>query len=296
MTTKASVIQIQQVSLSFPRFQLGPIDLSIEEGYVHALIGSNGAGKSTLLQTIMGLIIPDQGQISIFGMNYPHAEKEIKEQISYIPPEYLGPERWSAQKLANFYHKWYPNWDQQYFISLLEQFEISDREPYINLSTGSKRKLLFSLALACHTKLLLLDEPTNGYDFISRQIFYEQLLNWIQDGDRTAVIATHSSEEINKVADYITLMDRGMILGTFEKDTLIEQWRTIWLQKPLESTEDIPNIIRLDQSAPTSCLISSNAEKTLQALQTKNIPILKVTAMAIEDIITEITRKHRLIK
>ncbi|SFJ37868.1 ABC-2 type transport system ATP-binding protein [Thermoflavimicrobium dichotomicum] len=170
----------------------------------------------------MGLVLPDQGHISVFDMAYPKQEKEIKQQISYVPPNYLGPERWTAKKLALFYKQWYPNWNDRTFASLLHQFAIPERTAYKDLSTGNQRKLLFSLAVSCHTRLMLLDEPTNGYDFMSKQIFYDQIDEWMQNGDRTILIATHSAEEIHKIADHITLMDGGIMIGTFEKDTLID--------------------------------------------------------------------------
>ncbi len=286
-------IQLEQIAKSFSSFHLGPLDLSLETGYIHAIVGSNGAGKSTLFRIILGQITPDQGTVTVLGLNHPQEEKKIREQIGYVPSEYLGPERWNARKLEKFYRLWYPHWDQQKFESLISQFEINKTIAYQKLSTGNQRKLLFSLAVSCQTTLLLLDEPTNGYDFMSRQIFYDELTDFMQANGRTVVIATHSTEEINKIVDFITLIDQGQIIGTFEKDSLTEQWKKIWLKNPIEKGNDFPAVVRVDQHQP-NLLITSNVQQTTAALQANGDAILQVHSMSIEEIVMEITEQHRL--
>jgi ABC-2 type transport system ATP-binding protein len=285
-------IQLDQIAKSFSSFNLGPIDLSLETGYIHAIIGSNGAGKSTLFRIILGQITPDQGKVTVLGLNHPQQEKEIREQIGYVPSEYLGPERWNARKLAKFYRLWYPHWDQKKFEALINKFEVNKTISYQKLSAGNRRKLLFSLAVSCQTPLLLLDEPTNGYDFKSRQTFYDELTQFMQSNGRTVVIATHSTEEINKIADFITLIDQGQIIGTFEKDSLTEQWKKIWLKSPTDNGNKLPAVVRIDKQQP-NLLITSNVQETTAALQANGDAILQIHSMSIEEIVMEITEQHR---
>ena len=85
MTDKRPVISLRDVRKSYGAFELGPIDLDIQRGYVVAIVGPNGGGKSTLMGMLMNLIQPTSGEISLFGGAYPEDEVAIKRRIGYAP-------------------------------------------------------------------------------------------------------------------------------------------------------------------------------------------------------------------
>ena len=83
--TGTPVISLKDVRKSYGNFELGPVDLAIEPGYVVAVVGPNGGGKSTLIRVLMNLIQPDSGELELFGGTYPDDEVEIKRRIGYVP-------------------------------------------------------------------------------------------------------------------------------------------------------------------------------------------------------------------
>ena len=91
MMTEQAVISLEDVSKSYGNFTLGPIDLEIEPGRIVAVLGPNGADKSTLFGILMGLIRPNSGNVSLFGLSHPQDEVEIKRRIGYVCLLYTSP-------------------------------------------------------------------------------------------------------------------------------------------------------------------------------------------------------------
>ncbi len=87
---ESPILSLSGISKKMENFQIGPVDIQLEPGYVYTLVGPNGAGKSTLFRLIMNLIQPDQGNLTIFGHTYPEYEKSIKQRIGYIPEHTIG--------------------------------------------------------------------------------------------------------------------------------------------------------------------------------------------------------------
>src|SRR5215218_7702888 len=225
--TDHPVISLRDVRKSYGDFELGPVNLEIEPGYIVAIVGPNGGGKSTLFGMLMNLIQPDSGEVSVFGLAYPEDEVEIKQKIGYVPERPVGHDEMSARALDEFVSYWYPRWDQGLYQDLLLRSEIDPDKRFGELSKGMQRRLSFALALASGPELLLLDEPTAGVDPFARREILEDLLRFMHDGhhgahdgERTLFFATHVMEEARRIADYVVLIADGVFLGPYEKGVL----------------------------------------------------------------------------
>ena len=106
--TGTPVISLKDVRKSYGNFELGPVDLALEPGYVVAVVGPNGGGKSTLIRALMNLIQPDSGELELFGGTYPDDEVEIKRRIGYVPELSLGHDEIGAKALGEFVSRFYP--------------------------------------------------------------------------------------------------------------------------------------------------------------------------------------------
>src|SRR5215210_291570 len=106
--TGTPVISLRGVRKSCGSFELGPVDLTVEPGYVVAVVGPNGGGKSTLIRMLMNLIQPDSGDLEIFGGTYPEDEIAIKRRIGYAPERSVGHDEMSANSLGEFVSRFYP--------------------------------------------------------------------------------------------------------------------------------------------------------------------------------------------
>lgn len=227
-------LEIHSVKKKIEDFMLGPIELTLETGTVTALVGNNGAGKSTLLKMIMQMARQDTGEIIVFGSNTNQEDEAWKKQIAYQPQTLVACDSFTGNELLRLFSRWYPNWDQELFEEMIGTFEISLNKKYGKMSQGNQQKLLAALTLAKNAKLLILDEPTASMDILSKKRYMDFLIKWMEREGKTILISTHQMEDIRKLADYLVFINRGKLIGHFEKDQLGQQYKRFWL------TEDLP--------------------------------------------------------
>src|SRR5699024_7973615 len=171
-----------------------------------------------------------------------------KERIGYAGGRlYEAFDHLTISKLAELISHWYPNWDVVYYETLLERYQINPKEKYANCSDGTKKKIEFVFALTRHPELLLLDEPTANVDMLSQQKMQEDLINYMEKGDNTIVIATHSQEEIKQSCDYICFLKNGQIEGIYEKDDIQNRWARLWLLELPSSVKNDPSVWMVEE-------------------------------------------------
>src|SRR5699024_3893666 len=247
-------------------FTLGPIDMQIEAGTITALVGDNGSGKSTLFKMIMNLVNPTEGSIQLLDIPV-NGENEIwKKSIAYQPQTPIGYDAFTGNDLQHLISSWYPNWDQRKFTQLIQDLQIPLNKKFGTLSQGEQQKLSFALTLPTNTDILLLDEPTSFMDIPSKQILMDILIEWMEVGNRSILFASHQVEDIQKLADYIVLLQKGNCVASMEKDTLLASYRKYWLQEPVPFPH-VPGEMTRNHNA----LISNQPEETEAFLQEKQI-------------------------
>ncbi|HEX7170777.1 MAG TPA: ABC transporter ATP-binding protein [Rubrobacter sp.] len=289
---QAPVISLEGVMKSRGDFVLGPVDLAVEPGHVVAVVGPNGSGKSTLFGMLMNLLRPDSGEVALFGGRYPDDEVAIKRRIGYVPERPTGRDDMNAVALGKFVSRWYPRWDRRLYRDLLGRSGIDSGKRFGELSKGMRRRLSFALALATSPELLLLDEPTAGVDPIARCEMLDEILNFVRDdahgGDRTVVFATHVVEEARLIADYVVLLADGKFLGLHEKDDLLENWKTLWVD--VEPEGAVPGIVEVESGSPARIVTNSRRE-TSEALLARNISIVRSRSFDLEGILSHLLRR-----
>jgi ABC-2 type transport system ATP-binding protein len=291
--TRTPVISLQGLRKTYEAFELGPINLDIQPGYVVAIVGPNGGGKSTLMGMLMNLIKPTSGEITLFGGTYPEDEVAVKRRIGYAPERPSGYDGLSPRDLGEFVSRFYPGWDQRLYEDLLADVAIEPEKLFGEFSTGTQRRLTFALALATGSELILLDEPTMGVDPFARRQILEGISRFMTDeryGDRTVVFTTHVMEEVRRIADYVAFLVDGKLLGLFEKDALLEGWRTFWLDREPES--DVPGQVEVESGNPAR-IVSYSPRETEEALCARNIRIVRSGALDLEEILSHLMRRGK---
>ena len=293
---KRPVISLKGVRKTFRNnFELGPMNLTVEPGCIVAVLGPNGGGKSTLIGMLMNLIHPDSGEVSLFGLSHPEDEVAIKQRIGYVPESSVGHDELSAKSLGEFVSYWYPRWDQRLYQDLIERYKVDPDKRFGKLSKGMQRCLAFALALATGGELLLLDEPTVGVDPFARRQMLEDISRFMRDGvndgdGRTVVFATQVMEEVSRLADYVAFLVDGEYLGLHEKDTLLEGWKTLWVDR--EPEEDIPGVVEVEGRSPTR-IVSDSPKETEGTLSAQNIRIVRSGKVDLEEILSHLMRRHK---
>ena len=293
---KTPAISLKGVKKTFRNFELGPVDLTVEPGCIVAVLGPNGSGKSTLFGMLMNLVKPDSGEVSLFGLAYPEDEVAIKQWIGYVPESSVGHDEMSARALGEFVSYWYPRWDQRLYEDLIKRYEVDPDKRYGKLSKGMQRRLVFALAASTGCELLLLDEPTAGLDPFARREMLEDISHFMRDGAhddgdrRTVVFATHVMGEVRRIADYVAFLVDGEYLGLYEKDALLERWKTLWVDREPEG--DIPGVVEVEGGSPTR-MVSDSPEETEGALSAQNIRIVSSGTLDLEEILSHLMRRHK---
>jgi ABC-2 type transport system ATP-binding protein len=283
------VVTIRNAVKSYGTFRLGPVDFEIEPGYIVGVVGPNGSGKTTLFRTLMNLAHPESGEIELFGNRYPEREVEIKQRVGYMPESPIGYEEMSAAALADFVSFWYPNWDQHCYDELLAQAEIPAGKPYEQLSKGMQRRVSFALARASEADLLLLDEPSAGIDPFARREMMDEISSYMKEDGRTVLMATHSMDEVRRLCDYIVLIHDGTYIGMYEKDLLLEQWRTLWIDR--EPPASVSGVVRIDPGTPVR-IVTNNPVETEQELIWEGIEIIRRGPVDLEEIFGFLMRER----
>lgn len=221
------MIKLDRISKLIGTFLLRDISLDIPEGYIIGLIGANGCGKTSLLHVLMGLYKPDSGSMELMGMKYPEDEAKLHDSIGVVLQERLYEDYMTLQENAGYYGRFYSNYDESYLLEMLKSYELDPKRKYKGLSKGEELKFQFACALAHHPKFLILDEPTGNFDPDFRDEFLKSLKDFIADGKHTVILATHLTDDLDKMADYIVYMEKGSILTAMDIEELRSKYRIV---------------------------------------------------------------------
>jgi len=221
------ILEIKNLSKNYDNFKLEDVNFNLEKGYIMGFIGPNGAGKTTTIKLIMNLIKRNSGEIKVFGLDNLHDEKKIKNRIGFVYDECNYYDNLSlkdnAKMIADFYDKW--SWSE--FDKYIEKFELDKNQKIKELSKGMKTKFAIATALSHDAELLIMDEPTSGLDPIFRQEIINILQEYIEDGNRSIIFSTHIISDIEKMADYITFINKGKIVFSEEKTKIEDEYRIV---------------------------------------------------------------------
>lgn len=185
------------------------IDLEIPDNTVLGIVGINGAGKSTLLRLLCGVYLPDEGEITYDGKK--PADEETRKDIFFLPDDPYYTSSMTPRSLFEFYKVFHPNMDSATYDRLLGAYKIEKGGRMRNFSKGMRRQVFIALALAVKPKYLLLDEAFDGLDPLSRKIFKDAIIELVEEGRTTVLIASHSLRELEDFCDRFILIDSNVI-------------------------------------------------------------------------------------
>src|SRR5690625_4254479 len=278
MEELASITGVEKI---IDEFELGPIDLTIEPGTITTLIGNNGSGKSTVLKLMMHLAKADHGSIHILGTPVGGEDESWKNYISYQPQTVIGWDAFTGKKLKNFIAPLYPDWDDHLFNKITEVLQIPLNKRFGKLSQGVQQKLNLALTLPRNTPLLLLDEPTASIDIPSKKAIIDLLADWMDQGDRAILMTSHQSEDIMKLADYLSVLRSGKMAGIFEKEALKESYMRYWVKNELPAAA-VPG----EASRENNMIISNNPITTEKYFSDNNYIFTNAAKLELDEIIS----------
>ena len=237
------LIDVHDLCKKYQGFELKNVNLSLDEGYIMGFIGRNGAGKTTTIKSILNIIHPDSGSIRINGYAFEKDELAIRNTVGFVSGGINFYPHTKLKKLTGVTKRFYTEWDEPRYQSLMERFEIDDTKKVKELSEGMKVKYSIAVALSHNAKLLLLDEPTSGLDPAARDDLLCLFQEFIEDGKHSILFSTHITSDLEKCADYVTYIKNGKILVSSDKDSFKQSYILISGKKNQLTAAIEPHII-----------------------------------------------------
>ena len=213
MPLSEPVIEISALTRRFgPRTALESVSLSLPRGAVYGLVGANGAGKTTLIKHILGLLRAESGSVRVFGRDPVADPVGVLSRIGYLSEENDLPGWMRVDELVRYSRAFYPSWDDAFAGELLRTFALDEAAKIQNLSKGQKARAGLLVALAHRPDLLVLDEPSSGLDPIVRRDILGAVLRTVAGDGRTVLFSSHLLDEVEAVADHVTMIGSGKIV------------------------------------------------------------------------------------
>lgn len=219
----ANIIEISNLSKALgSEFTLENINMVLPAGYIMGLIGPNGAGKTTLIRLLLGLLTPGSGSIQIFGKTLEQDAQAIKQQLGVVFDESHYYENISVKKNHDLFCPFYQEWDEQRYQQLVKHFRLPQERKVAELSKGMKMQFALAMALSHNARLLIMDEPTSGLDPLMRRDMLDILQQTIRDKECSVLFSTHITSDLDRVADYITMIVDGKLSLSQTRDEVLE--------------------------------------------------------------------------
>ena len=279
------------------------ISFAVKRGEVFGILGPNGAGKTTTLEIIEGLQKPDQGRVTVLGMDILDKPSQVKARIGVQLQSSAYHDYLSLKEVLALFGSFYPK--RVAPDDLLEQVGLSDRaNSRVNqLSGGQKQRFTVAASLVNSPELVILDEPTTGLDPQARRNLWE-LVGSIHARGVTVVLTTHYMEEAEALCDRLAIMDHGRLVAVDAPGKLISQLQATYTVKLVVAsplTDDQLALLNGDGEVvhlteKNSYLLRlRNTPKALGAMLDElarsdiSLDHLEVTPVTLEDVFLELT-------
>ena len=216
-----AAIEISNVTKRFGTYAaVNDVSLSVPEGSIYGFIGPNGSGKTTTIRMIMNILLPDTGEVSVFGR---HSSSSARDDVGYLPEERGLYKRMQVRRLLRYYGQLKGKSLKEIdpvINTWLERFQLA---PWADkkieaLSKGMAQKVQFISAIVSTPRLLILDEPFSGLDPVNADALKDAVLDLRRSGT-TIVFSTHDMGAAERLCDRIFMIFKGnkVLDGTLDE-------------------------------------------------------------------------------
>lgn len=270
---------------------LDGLTLSVPCGAVYGFLGRNGAGKTTTIRIMAGLARPTGGNVSVFGLDPRRDRIEVLSRAGFvIEPVLLA--SMTGNDLIRFNQAFFPAWSDRAAKKYAEMLEIPLTCKFRKLSHGNKTKLSLLLALAQGAELVVLDEPTSGLDPVITDQLLRLLIEDFSGSGRTLLLSSHHLSEIEKVCDWVGIIDQGRMLLEAQLDDVRANYgrvRAAGEGLPLQGAE----IVAVSESQGISeYCVRSGLDGFAAKLRSQGATVLDVEPMNLSEIFLALVGKE----
>ncbi|MGB4235438.1 MAG: ATP-binding cassette domain-containing protein [Methanoregulaceae archaeon] len=255
------------------------LSLSVDRGEIFGFLGPNGAGKTTTLRLLTGVLVPDEGTISIAGIDLRSDPLAAKRCMGIIPENSTVYSDLSALQNLLLAGKLYglpPGDREQRAWALLSDLGLSDRarEKVGNFSKGMKQRVSIGCAVIHEPAVLFLDEPTSGLDVQSRRLVVAMIRRMHEQGS-TIFLTTHNIDEANALCTRIGIINRGILAATDRPEILKQTFDTTRSVEVSFTTAvdperfSHPSVLRVEPMGDKFRIFTRNPDEVVKSIVTR---------------------------
>ena len=222
-----NALEVKNLTTYLGSFALKDVNLELKKGTIMGFVGRNGAGKTTFIKTILDIIPRAQGEVLFNGLPLFGNEPIVKAKIGVVFDSHIYPANLKAVKVKNLIAPFYQSFDQDKFDKLMKRFELDPNKRLSAYSKGMQMKFSIAMVLSQNPDLIILDEPTAGLDPAARADILDLLMDQMQNENKSILFSTHITSDLERTADYLTIIDQGQIIISQDKDEMLDSYALV---------------------------------------------------------------------
>lgn len=270
---------------------LDGLSLNVPCGSIYGFLGRNGAGKSTMIRILLGLATSDSGSARVLGFDVAHERVAILERTAFVSERKALYEDLTPAQMLRFTAGFYPAWSHSAAEKYSRLLEIPMKQKIGKLSHGNRTKVCLMLALAQQADVLMLDEPTTGLDAVFSEEVLRVLIEDYAASGRTIFFSTHNMAEIERIADWVGIIDHGRLLLETRLDDIRDDFRAVTV-----SGHNLPDVGQsaisiTDDGQFRRYVLSRDSERFTHELRQQGANVIETSPMSLREVFLAVVRK-----
>jgi ABC-2 type transport system ATP-binding protein len=267
------------------------LSLHVPRGSIYGFLGRNGAGKTTTIRLLSGLAAPSGGTMRVLDLDPRTDRSAVLERTGFVIDKMLLPSM-TGNDLLRFNRGFFPRWSDTLAQKYAEVLEVPMKQAFRKLSTGNQTKLCLLLALAQGAELLVLDEPTAGLDPVVTDQLLRVLVDDFAGEGRTLFLSSHHLSEIERVSDWVGILDQGKLLLEARLDDMRADFRRVRVVGENQALASRSEVFRTKTGQGTTEYIVRTHEADFVAeLRSQGATVLDSSPMNLSEIFLEVVGK-----
>ncbi len=276
---------------------LNGLNLAVRPGSVYGFLGRNGAGKTTTIKLLMGLLRPDSGSATVFGLpSGGDTSIEIHRRTGFVTEEKDLYPYMTVEGMIRFTRPFFPKWRDDLEKRYLQMFDLPQRRKTADLSKGMRSKLMLLLAIARGAELLILDEPSDGLDPVGVRDMLRELMTLMATEGTTIFFSSHQLDEVEQIADHICIIDHGQAVISGSLDDLKCRYQRVQVvldREPAAPVRWVDGAEHVRQEGRTvSILVNGNIDGVVAQAQSLPGASVERFPVTLQELFMEHVRSH----
>ena len=271
---------------------LDTFSLQVPQGSIFALLGRNGAGKTTALSCLLGFLDPTRGSARLLGHDCRALPPEVRGRVGYVAEGQRLIPWMRVKQIVRFQKATFPGFDADLCRSYIERLGLPEKARVKHLSRGMRAQLALALALAPRPEVIILDDPAMGLDTVVRREFLEVMIDLIQEEGRTLLMTSHILSDVERVADQVAILSRGVLRVCGPIDEVkerIRRYHAVFEQAPPD-VRSLPGVVRVVVRRNEVVLTVANPDgEFVDTLRTLGASEVHEEGLSLEDLFVDYT-------